>query len=211
MKMLNNKKRNILVLILTTIILCTPIIAFLSFAQEEKVRNFTDQVAGRLINIMSNQSDSTEQKRSKVKDTIDYAFNVKWMAQFALGISYKKLSDQQKDSFPKLYLNYLLNNYFPLLVRYEKDDSYEIVKIQRLNDNDYDIKIKLVTKKTEEPINIKYRAREEGNSLKFLDMIVEGVSTLASQRAEFSSIVQRSGVDALFKQLEGNKKAKEQN
>lgn len=206
MKMLNNKKRSVIILATAILIICTPVVAFLSFAQEEKVRNFTDKVAGQLINIMANTSDSTEQKRKKVKETINYAFDVQWMGRFALGISYKKLSEPQKETFNNLYSNYLLNNYFPILMKYEKDDSYEIVKVQKIDEKDYDVKIKLFTKKSEEPINLKYRARDNNGSLKFLDMIVENVSTLSSQRAEFTSIIQRSGIDALFKQLDSGKK-----
>ena len=91
-------------------------------------------------------------------------------------------------------------------MKYEKDDSYEIVKVQKIDEKDYDVKIKLFTKKLEQPISLKYRARDDNGSLKFLDMIVEGVSTLSSQRAEFTSIIQRSGVDALLKQLDSGKK-----
>src|SRR5262249_38778330 len=100
-------------------------------------------------------------------------------------------------------------NYFPILSKYDKDDSYEITRIQQLDNQDYDIKIKLHTKKAEEPVSLKYRAKAFDNSFKFLDMVVEGVSTLSSQRAEFSSIVQRSGVDGLFKRLESGKKLEE--
>jgi phospholipid transport system substrate-binding protein len=204
MKILHHKKLPISILLIIAI--CTQVIAYLSFAQEEKIKSFTNNLANQIIDTMRQASDSKEKKRAKIKSIINEAFDIQWMAQFALGVSYRKLSDSQKQDFPGLYLSYLLNNYFPILSRYNYTDSYEILKIQQLGDTDYDVKIKLHAQAAQEPISLKYRAREINGNIKFIDMSVEGVSTLSSQRAEFSSIVQRNGVDGLFKQLESSKK-----
>jgi phospholipid transport system substrate-binding protein len=178
------------------------LIPMISFAEEKGVRVFIDQVAQSLIDTMKEPGRSTEYKRGQIKTIIDKNFDVTWMSQFAMGVYYDKLSDDQKSKYASLYLNYLLNNYFPILMKYDSDDSYVILRIQKVDQKDHDIKIKLVTKKSENPIMLNYRVRSSDTDYKCLDMIVEGVSTLVSQRAEFISIIQSSGVNVFLKDLE---------
>ena len=88
-------------------------------------------------------------------------------------------------------------------MKYDSDDSYEILRIQKVDQKDHDVKIKLITKKSENPIMLNYRVRSaDGADYKCLDMVVEGISTLISQRAEFISIIQSSSVDNFLKELE---------
>jgi phospholipid transport system substrate-binding protein len=187
------------------VVILTPVVSLISFAQEVDVKKFVDQVAQSLINTMKNASTSLESKRSQVKQVIEKNFDVAWMSRFAMGVNYKKLSDAQKERYASLYLNYLLNNYFPILMKYDSDDSYEILKINKVDEKDHDVGIKLLTKKSENPIMLQYRVRFVDGAYKCLDMSVEGVSTLLSQRAEFVSVIQQSGIDAFLKQLESQK------
>jgi phospholipid transport system substrate-binding protein len=204
-KMLQKKNFRMMFFMAAIAIVLTPMISLLSFAQEENVKIFIDQVARSLIDTMKNPNATTERKRQQIKTIIEQNFDVAWMSEFAIGVNYKKLSDPQKTRYAASYLNYLLNNYFPILMKYDSDDSYEILGIQKIDQKDYDAKIKLITKKSETPIMLKYRIRTKDTGYKCLDMVVEGVSTLVSQRAEFISIVQRSGVDEFLRQLESQK------
>ena len=187
------------------VIIFTPIVSLLSFAEAENVKKFTDKVAQELIVNMRDPNVSETEKRAKVKAIINENFDVMWMSKFALGINYRKLSSAQKAKYESLYSNYLLNNYFPILMRYDSDDSYEILKIQQVDPKDYDVKLKLITKKAENPIMLKYRIRYTGQNYKCLDMVVEGISTLISQRAEFTSVIQKSGISSFLNTLEKQK------
>ena len=187
------------------IVVLTPVISLLSFAEEESVRVFVDKVAQQLIGVVKSPKVSLKNKLNKVREIISETFDIAWMSKFAMGVNYRKLSDIQKNRYKILYLNYLVNNYFPILIKYDNDDSYEIVKIQQVDKQDYDVKVKLITNESQTPVMLKYRIRHTNMEYKCLDMVVEGVSTLISQRAEFSSIIQRSGVNYLLQQLESKK------
>ena len=202
MKLLRKKYFRALLLITAIVIVFTPVISVLSFTQEENVKTFIDKVAHQLINTIKNPNTFLKNKRNKVKDIINNNFDVTWMSKFVMGINYRKLSNNQKKRYQSLYLNYLLSNYFPILEKYDSDDSYEILKIQQVDTKDYDAKIRLVTKKNKNPIMLKYRIRCTYMNYKCLDMIVEGVSTLISQRAEFTSVIQHSGIKFFLNKLE---------
>ncbi|NRA73180.1 MAG: ABC transporter substrate-binding protein [Rickettsiales bacterium] len=197
------KKRYFRILFFAVILtmVFTPAVSLLSFAGEEGVKSFVDKVAQNLIDAVKHPNTSLKNKRIKVKAIVEESFDIAWMSRFALGVNYRKLSSNQKGEYESLYLDYLVGNYFPILIKYDSDDSYEILKIQSIDKQDYDVRIRLTTNESQNPVMLKYRIRRTNTGYKCLDMIVEGVSTLISQRAEFSSIVQRSGVQNLLQQL----------
>ena len=45
----------------------------------------------------------------------------------------------------------------------------------------------------EEPARVQWRVRKAGSNIKIVDVIVEGVSLLVTQRSEFASVLQRNG------------------
>ena len=54
------------------------------------------------------------------------------------------------------------------------------------------------------PISINYQVKPKTDNpeeYQVIDVVVEGISAIMSQRSEFSSIVQQSGVDSFITQL----------
>lgn len=47
------------------------------------------------------------------------------------------------------------------------------------------------------------RVREGGGAYRLIDVAVEGVSLVVSNRSEFDSVVNRQGLDALISQIRG--------
>ena len=52
------------------------------------------------------------------------------------------------------------------------------------------------------PIVVDFRVRPDGDSFKVIDVVVEGLSMLKTQRDEFSSVIQRNGLDGLINSLQ---------
>ena len=180
-----------------------------SIADVQAVEYFIDEVAARIIKTVTNKNISSTTKSSQLCNLIDNEFDIKWMSRFALGKNYRKLSDYQRSSYTKLYANYLCNNYSPILMKYS-DESYKINKVIKTGKKDYDANVVIFRKGGAPPIKLTYHVKEVGtendsSAYKSVDMIVEGVSTILSQRSEFSSKVQRDGIDGLLEELRGIK------
>jgi phospholipid transport system substrate-binding protein len=52
------------------------------------------------------------------------------------------------------------------------------------------------------PIDVDWRVRETAGSDKIIDVAVEGVSMSVTQRSDFDSIVQQSGIDGLLQNMQ---------
>ncbi len=48
------------------------------------------------------------------------------------------------------------------------------------------------------PTRVAYRVRNLDGNYKIIDVLVEGVSLVTTQRSEFSSVVTRDGIDGLL-------------
>ena len=170
-----------------------------SFANEKTVESFVNSVAHKIIKVVTSTSSSETQKRSEIKSIISNNFDIKWMSKFVLGRNYKALSPAKQKEYQKLYLNYLVGNYFPIMVKYD-NDKFVINHINKASKTSYnvDTTIQRVDKPT---VSIRYHIRDK-SSLKAVDMIVEGISTIISQRSEFDSIIQQEGLHGFMKKME---------
>ena len=54
-----------------------------------------------------------------------------------------------------------------------------------------------------DPVRIEWRVRETEGVYRLIDVAVEGVSLVVSNRSEFDSVVNRQGLDALIAQIRG--------
>jgi phospholipid transport system substrate-binding protein len=60
----------------------------------------------------------------------------------------------------------------------------------------------LVTGGGRPPLKVDWRIRERGDGdLVAIDVIIEGISLVVTQRSEFSAVIERSGMDGLLAEL----------
>jgi phospholipid transport system substrate-binding protein len=58
-----------------------------------------------------------------------------------------------------------------------------------------------ISQASQQPVRADWRVRRYGNALKIIDIKVEGISMLTSQREEFTAVIQRNGFDGLLNLL----------
>ncbi len=191
---------------LSIIYLCLILFTKLTIAQDEPVANFVNSVANQAISIVA-ANNSTTLKKEAVKNLLTTNFDVAWMAKFVLGRNYNELSPAEQSEYTKLYTQYLVSNYFPILMKYN-DQKFKIINVVKTSQNSYDVSTQ-ITQDSHPAISLKYHVNQDPttNSFKAVDMVVEGVSTIISQRSEFNSIIQQNGVKGLLTQMRQKYKA----
>lgn len=168
------------------------------------VRAFINSVAKEVISVAGNQSYSKKQKASHMKQIMLEQFDVKWMARFALGRGYVDLTDNQKHEYYKQYEKYLLYSYLPNLLKYT-DETFRIKSIKKTGRRDYSVETEILRHDGNPPIQLDYHVRQSKknpHSFQIIDIVVEGISAILSQRSEFAEIVHKSGVAGLIKLIE---------
>lgn len=162
-------------------------------------KNFVDAVAGQVIAIGKNDSMSRSEKESKLESLFSDKVDINFVAKFVLGKNWRTASTQQQQDYIAAYRPFILKNYASKLAKYS-GQTYSLKNARPDGD------ASVVTMEINDPqggqnIMVDYRLRGDDGSFKIVDITVEGVSLLNTQRSEFSGIVENKGMDGLIAAL----------
>ena len=123
----------------------------------------------------------------------------RWIAGFVAGKGFKNADASQRQRYYELYPQYLVKNYLPKFKNYAGEHSPKIYDVQEKNGK-YLVKTKVIGDNGA-PLLVDYRIRKTDEGYKIYDVVAEGVSLIVTQRAEFSSFIQRVGIDKFLDKL----------
>ena len=167
-------------------------------ASNDAAKRFVEQIAEKTLAIVQTDADAAT-KQAKLEDLFRPIVDIPFVGKFVLGQHWRTATPAQQKDYLTAYGPFLMKNYIGRLVKYS-GQGVEVTKA--VKDKDGSV---LVTMKIIEPgansFFVDYRLRPDGKSFKLIDIVVEGVSLLASQRSEFNSVVNNKGLDYLIDAL----------
>jgi phospholipid transport system substrate-binding protein len=118
-------------------------------------------------------------------------FDVPGIARFVLGPYWRAASERERQEFRGLFEDYIVRVYSERFAQYRGETL-------RVTGSHSDPERALVTSEIvrpqgDPPIKVDWRLTTDDGLYKIADVIIDGVSMGASERAEFASVIQRSG------------------
>jgi len=157
-------------------------------------------VGVEVLAILRNGDLSQQDKVDRLVKVLDGPIDLELIARLILGRHWRSASEAQQAEDLELFRAFALDNLANRLHVYDGQD-FEIVGSQAVNDRDA-VVATLVTGAGQQPLKVDWRVRERGDGdLVAIDVIVEGISLVVTQRSEFSSVIERSGMDGLLAEL----------
>lgn len=170
-------------------------------ANEKAAAAYAVSIGNKALTILSAPS-ADMQKQKQLEQMFTEIVDTDWIARFVLGPSWRKLSDAQKTDYLNTYRHFLVKHYTANFKEYSEGTTFKVTKSRPIGSNkQYLVSMAIVRTTSPQPINIDYRLQQQGESFRAIDIVVEGVSLLATQREEFSSVIQRDGLPHLLKLL----------
>jgi|TARA_B110000259_G_scaffold188489_1_gene248144 phospholipid transport system substrate-binding protein len=174
---------------------------------------FADDVldAHKLIQKVNDAIVNVDDKK-KLTALIEESIDFEWISRFVLGREYRKFTNEQKKEFTDLYRKFLIKTYGPKFNNYQAE-SYEILLVQEKKRYSI-VKSKFKINDGSE-VNFAFRVKKgkDSSQFKIIDIIVETVSLIETQRSEFSSVIKEVGIDnflmAMKKKTNNKENAKE--
>ncbi len=167
--------------------------------QSEQVKSFINNVGNQIITIAAEKKLSSDQRKTKIISVIDNSIDADWIARFVLGKNYNNASDLQKDSFSKLYREFMINTYGPKFQNYN-GRKFEVVSVNKQS-SFYIAKSEFLPQDSKTPVDVAFRVKERNGKLVILDFVAEGVSLIETQRSEFNSAISQKGMDQFLEDL----------
>ncbi len=164
----------------------------------KRASDFVDSNAKKVLDIL--QSSDKASERINLIALFLQVMDYEWMAKFAIGRHWEKLLESEQREYLDAYKNYLVSIYVPKYEEYNKQ-TYRIYASNSLGNGQYQVSMNISSPNSRELIKVEYRLKDYSNNFKIRDIVAEGISLLATQRADFSAFLSNSSIQNLIASL----------
>lgn len=153
---------------------------------------FVSDLLGKALQSLADKSMTDEQREKQFRSMLDANFDMPRISRFVLGRYWTTASEQDRQNFQKLFEDYVVRAYSARFSQYS-GEQVKVIGSRPESDTVTLVTSQILRPNGAPPAKIDWRVRKQDNNLKIVDIDVEGVSMLVTQREEFGSVIQRSG------------------
>ena len=164
----------------------------------EQVKQTVDAVIKILNNKELKKSEKQNERRLKIRETVEKRFDFEEMAKRSLALHWKNRTPQEQKEFVSLFSDLLEDTYIRKIERYEDE---KVAYTEEKNDGSYaTVRTKVITtKETEIPVD--YKIFKKGQKWEVYDILIEGVSLVNNYRTQFNQIIRSGSYEELITRL----------
>jgi len=172
-----------------------------SFADEKSyVENLIKSKTDQILAVIRNKNLSEKEKKQKIFDIAKPLFDFNTMSKLTLGKKYwSQLTSSQQKRFVDLFVKRLRMVY---LDRVNISGNEEVKYKPAIQKSKMIIYVPSVVLAKDQKFSVVYKFWKSPKGWKIYDVEIEGVSIVRTYRSQFISIIQKSGIKGLFKELE---------
>ena len=161
-----------------------------------KPAEFIQGLADEAISVLSDQQGTIKEREQKFRAVLRDDFAMKKIGRFAIGKYWRSMSTKQKRLYQKLFEEWILKTYSIRFGGYS-GESVKVIRTFKAGATDVFVRTQIDSSKRRS-LKVDWRVRRIDQRFKIIDVVVEGVSMLVSQRAEFSAVLRQRGIDGLI-------------
>ncbi len=174
-----------------------------SFSDEkiEQSKFFVENLGKQVIEKVSNVNLSDSERIVNFRNLYLDSFDNYYISRFVLGQYWKRLDSNMRKQFVESFNDYIVNTYAPKFKGWE--GTFKATH-SLLENNYYNVKMNVLNK---DGPTLKFMWKiylDKNKNFKILDVNIDGVSMLVTQRAEFMSVIKNNpkGVIGLIEAME---------
>ena len=166
----------------------------------EGSKSFVEKLGKEVIETVSDEKLSDSQRRSNFRYLYLNAFDNFYISRFVLGRYWKRIDKSVKEEFVKTFNDYIVSTYAPKFKGWQGEFKAVDALIEK---NFYNVKMDVINKDGPVLKLIWKIYLDKNKNFKILDVNIDGVSMLVTQRAEFMSVIKNNpdGVIGLIKAM----------
>ena len=166
----------------------------------EESKSFVEKLGKEVIETVSDEKLTDSQRRSNFRYLYLNAFDNFYISRFVLGRYWKRIDKSVKEEFIKTFNDYIVSTYAPKFKGWQGEFKAVDALIEK---NFYNVKMDVINKDGPVLKLIWKIYLDKNKNFKILDVNIDGVSMLVTQRAEFMSVIKNNpdGVIGLIKAM----------
>jgi phospholipid transport system substrate-binding protein len=164
--------------------------------EQEKARQFIEVFADRAIGVLNNKELTEEETLGEYRSILNEAFALDYIARITLSRHRRKATEAELAEYFNLFPEFILK---VNASRLQKLDTAKI-DIERVTPHaKSDIFIRTKAYNSEnKSIDVDWRVRSDKNgNVRIIDVKIEGISLVATQRDDFTARISSSGISGL--------------
>lgn len=147
------------------------------------------------------QANMTLAQREEAFGRILYnGFDLDLIGRFVLGKYWRQATAEQQAEYLEAFGVFVIKTYARRLGGFS-GQTFSIIGTTVTGDKGDVLVETQIERPSGPPIAAAWRVRDNGGNLRIIDVVVEGVSMAVTQRQEFASVTQRSGIEGLVQVL----------
>lgn len=160
---------------------------------------FVKILGERAIAVLTAEGSTPEGRKAQYRRLLSDGFAVNTIGRFVLGRHWRAATPDERDEYLELFRDFVLDTYSQRLDGYT-GETFEVIESRPVDEQDTMVSTE-IGGSTGSSIRVDYRVRSHEGDHKIVDVLVEGISLVVTQRAEFASVINREGFDGLMELL----------
>ncbi len=166
------------------------------FASVEVAAQFIDRLGNQAIETLRSPNLTLDQREDRFRGLLSQVFDLRFIGRFVLGKYWRRATPEQQSDYLVLFDAFVLHAYSARFGRYV-GETLTVVGTRQANDKDVVVRTR-IDRPDSPPIIADWRVRTTGERYRIIDVMIEGISMIITQRSEFAAVVQRDGVEGLL-------------
>jgi phospholipid transport system substrate-binding protein len=163
---------------------------------------FVNELVHQALKSIDNKQVTEQERTNHFRDLLSKDFDMPRIGRFVLGRYWNDASDQDKQQFQQLFQEYVVRAYAQRFGEYN-GETVKIMGSRQESETSTLVQSQILRPNGAPPAKVDWRVRKGDTGFKIVDVDVEGVSMVLTQREEFGSVMQRAGgVPGLNKTLQ---------
>ncbi len=156
-------------------------------------KSFIKAMTEDAISMLTVKDISRSERAVRFRTLMNKNFAMKGIAKFVLGRHWRKASDEQKEEYLRLFEDLMVSTYADRFERYS-GEKLLIKRAEARGKKDAIVHTTMVkADNATKPLKVAWRVRSKGESFTVIDVMVEGISMIMTQKSEFASFIKQNG------------------
>ncbi len=152
---------------------------------------FVHEFSVQAIEVLADNSLNDALRQRAFRNLLTAGFDVKSISRFVLGRYWRKATEAERAEFTGLFEDLVVATYS----RKFSDYSGQTLKVEAIRTENEKMAAvaSRILRQGGEPIRIDWRLLRRGESWRIVDVVVEGMSMVLSQRSEYAAVIKSDG------------------
>lgn len=170
-------------------------------ASAESPTDFVTRFADEGLALLTEKEAEERERQEALRELLQRYFDVPRAGRITLGRHWRRATDDEKTEYGRLFEDYVVVSINRRMQGYSPD-TLDVIGAREINEVETVVESRIESPSSE-PVRIHWSLIKDEESWRILDVTIEGVSQVLTQRNEFDSVIRAGGgrVEALLERL----------